>query len=88
MFNIASGAETSLLELAHLLLEAMGSSLPVEFGPERGVNKVPRRLADTTHARQRLGFQAEIPLSRGLSELVRWWRRERERPSNVVALSV
>lgn len=86
VFNVASGTETSLLELAHMLLEVMDASLPVQFGPQRSVNKVPRRLADTTFAQQRLGFQAEIPLAQGLAELVQWWRCERERPVDAVAL--
>jgi UDP-glucose 4-epimerase len=76
VFNVASGAETSLLELAHLLIEVMGADLAVEHGPERSVNKVPRRLADTTLARERLGFEAEVGLEEGLRRLVEWWRAE------------
>jgi UDP-glucose 4-epimerase len=76
-FNVASGTETSLLELAEMLLGVMGSDLPVEHGPERGVNKVPRRLADTTLARERLGFEAEVDLEEGLRRLVDWWSSER-----------
>ena len=53
VYNVASGAETSLLELAEALLRVMGSDLPVEHGPERAVNGVVRRLADTSAARAR-----------------------------------
>jgi dTDP-4-amino-4,6-dideoxygalactose transaminase len=42
VFNIASGTETSLNELAATLLAVMGSSLTPEYGPERSVNPVPR----------------------------------------------
>ncbi len=77
VFNVASGTETSLLELAQLLLEVMDSDLPIEHGPERSVNKVPRRLADTTLARERLGFEAEVDLQEGLRRLVDWWISER-----------
>jgi UDP-glucose 4-epimerase len=79
VFNVASGTETSLLELAHLLLDVMNCDASVEFGPERAVNKVPRRLADTSKARQLLGFQAEVDLEQGLRQLVAWWRAERAR---------
>jgi UDP-glucose 4-epimerase len=79
VFNIASGIETSLLELAHLLIEVMGSNVRIEHGPERSVNKVPRRLSDTTLARERLGFDAEVDLEQGLRRLVDWWRAERAR---------
>ena len=40
VFNVASGVETSLLELAQLLIEVMGADLEVEFGPERAAAKV------------------------------------------------
>jgi UDP-glucose 4-epimerase len=77
VFNVASGTETSLLELAQMLIEAMGADVEVEHGPERSVNKVPRRLADTRAARERLGFEAEVDLEEGLRLLVDWWRAER-----------
>ena len=76
VFNVARGEETSLKELATALLTAMDSDLPVEHGPERAVNGVTRRLADTSKAAQKLGFTAEIGLVEGLRELVGWWRTE------------
>jgi UDP-glucose 4-epimerase len=79
VFNVASGEETSLAELARKLLDVMGSRLATQFGPERHVNKVPRRLADTRLARERLGFEAQVGLEDGLAGLVAWWRAERER---------
>jgi UDP-glucose 4-epimerase len=78
VFNVASGSETSLRGLAEQLLEVMDSDLAIEFGPERAVNKVSRRLADTASADERLGFRAEVDLEEGLRRLVEWWRAERE----------
>lgn len=78
VYNIASGNETSLLELAKCLLSVMGSSLSVEHGADRAVNGVTRRLADTTAARQDLGFAAQVGLTEGLTALVDWWRPLRE----------
>jgi UDP-glucose 4-epimerase len=77
VFNVASGTETSLLELAQMLLRVMGSELPVEHGPARAVNGVTRRLADSSLAREQLGFEAEVDLEEGLTRLVDWWRGER-----------
>jgi UDP-glucose 4-epimerase len=76
VFNVASGVETSLSELAELLLKVMGSDLSVTYGPERSVNKVPRRLAGTRLARDQIGFAAEVGLEEGLQRLVDWWRVE------------
>ena len=78
IYNIASGAETSLLGLAEALLRAMDSDLSVEHGPDRAVNGVTRRLADTAAARRDLGFTAQIGLEDGLRDLVTWWRPQRE----------
>jgi UDP-glucose 4-epimerase len=74
VFNIGSGTETSLLELAQRLQRAMGSNLTLEFGPARDVNNVPRRLADTSAAASWLGWKAEVSLDDGLCRLVEWWR--------------
>ena len=76
-YNVASGVETSLLELAQMLLAVMGSDLSVEHGPARAVNGVTRRLADTSLAREQLGFEAEVDLEEGLARLVEWWKGER-----------
>jgi UDP-glucose 4-epimerase len=77
VFNIASGTETSLNELAYGLLRVMNSPLTPEYGPERVVNNVRRRLADVSRARDMLGFEARVTLDEGLRRLVEWWREER-----------
>ncbi|GAA0450142.1 NAD-dependent epimerase [Paractinoplanes deccanensis] len=74
VFNIASGTETSLRDLAAALSEVMKSDLEPEFGPARAVNGVTRRLADTSAAADKLGFRAELSLHEGLQGLVDWWR--------------
>jgi UDP-glucose 4-epimerase len=77
VFNVASGVETSLKELAALLSSVMGSDLAPQHGPERKVNAVPRRLADVTKARDMLGFETFIPIETGLRDLVDWWREQK-----------
>ena len=72
VFNIASGTETSLNDLAAALLRVMGSTAAVEYGPERKVNPVPRRLADISKAKRLLGFEASISIEEGLRNLVAW----------------
>ncbi len=77
VFNVATGVETSLNELADTLLRVMSSSLRPEYAPPRTVNAVGRRLASIDAARDRLGFRAAIPLEQGLRSLVGWWREQR-----------
>jgi UDP-glucose 4-epimerase len=78
VFNVASGTETSLRDLASALLRVMDSKLAPEFGPERSVNPVSRRLASTEKAERMLGFKAQIGLHEGLHNLVRWWQACRD----------
>jgi UDP-glucose 4-epimerase len=77
VFNVASGSETSLNDLAAALSRVMGKHAAPEYGPARSVNPVPRRLASTEKAERRLGFRAQVPLDEGLRRMVEWWRSER-----------
>lgn len=77
VFNVASGVESSLNDLAYSLAKVMGSDLQPEYGPERKVNPVQRRLADTSKAKKLLGFEAEVSLEEGLRRLVSWWREQK-----------
>jgi UDP-glucose 4-epimerase len=77
VLNIGSGTETSLMELAHELLQIMGSDLPVAGAEARKVNRVRRRLADTRRAQSLIGFEAQVSLTAGLCTFVDWWQRER-----------
>jgi UDP-glucose 4-epimerase len=76
VLNVGSGTETSLTELALMLIKVMGADLKPEYGPERKVSPVRRRLADTSKAKRLLGFEAQIGLEEGLRELVAWWKAE------------
>ncbi len=78
VYNVASGTETTLLGLAEALLQVMGSDLSVEHGPDRAVNGVVRRLADTSAASDDLGFEARVGLHDGLRQLVDWWQPQRD----------
>ena len=80
VFNVASGLETSLLDLATTLCKVMGVNVSPEFREERKVNPVSRRLAGTANAADRIGFRAEVSLEEGLTRLVNWWRKQGSTP--------
>lgn len=86
VFNVASGVETSLNSLADSLLRVMGSHLRPEYGPARKVNPVPRRLADVSEARQKIGFQSQVTLEEGLKRLVSWWQSNHVSASSSVEM--
>ena len=78
-FNVASGVETSLLELAEMLLNVMDSDLSVEFGPEpigqqgRGVRQTRGHCTRTRAARLRGGDRTRT----GADAAGRLWKAER-----------
>jgi nucleoside-diphosphate-sugar epimerase len=77
VFNVGTGVETSLNDLARLLLKVMDSSLRPQHADARKVNRVSRRLASVSAAAQAFGFRASVSLEEGLRDLVSWWRQER-----------
>jgi UDP-glucose 4-epimerase len=78
VYNVGSGTETTLNELAALLLDVMGSSIRPQHTAARKVNPVPRRLASVAAAERDLGFRAQIQLADGLRGLVAWWRQQQQ----------
>lgn len=85
VFNIASGTETSLNDLAYSLAKVMGSDLEPEYGPERKVNPVQRRIADVSKAKALINFETTVSLEEGLERLVSWWssQKQEKQTSNV-----
>jgi UDP-glucose 4-epimerase len=85
VFNVASGTETSLNDLALSLARVMGSDLKPEYGPERKVNPVQRRIADVSKAKELIDFTTAVSLEAGLEKLVSWWlsQKQEQETSNV-----
>ena len=73
VYNVGTGTEVSLKEVAGLLARVMRGTSGIVHEPPRSVNPVPRRMADTWLAREELGFQAAVSFEDGLRELVSWW---------------
>lgn len=72
VFNVGTGKETSLNELARLLLKLTQSSREPEYRAARSVNQIERRFADPKKALEILGFQAKVNLAEGLRRLMEW----------------
>ena len=77
VFNVGSGTETSLNQLAAALLKVMNADLTPEKRAARKVNPVSRRLASCERAKEALGFRSQVSLEEGLARLVTWWKARR-----------
>lgn len=64
VLNVATGQGTSISELAHIIA---GPNYPIDHLPARA-GDIPESIASVTAARDNLGFEALVPLARGLAE--------------------
>jgi len=75
VFNIASGRETTILELASKMQGIAGVSSNLRFEPPRK-GDIGRSIADITRAQRELGFRPKMSLDDGLSATMRWFARK------------
>ncbi|MFC5751555.1 NAD-dependent epimerase/dehydratase family protein [Actinomadura rugatobispora] len=73
--NIGSPYETSMLDLARLIIELTGSRSAIRF-VERPVDDPCVRRPDTSLARAVLGWAPEVPVEEGLRATIGWFERE------------
>jgi nucleoside-diphosphate-sugar epimerase len=73
-FNLASGRETRIGDLARAVNEAVGNSAGVRMLERRRWDTKPRLVAAIDQAREILGWEPEVGLEQGLSETVHWFR--------------
>lgn len=72
VYNIASGTETTILELAELINELTGNSAGIAYLPPRPWDHSGKRFGSTEKALRELGFRAGIELKEGLERTVSW----------------
>ena len=72
VYNLASGKETKILDLALLVNQLTDNSCPVEFGQRRSWDNSGKRFGSTLKAKQGLGFDARIGLNEGLIQTIDW----------------
>jgi UDP-glucose 4-epimerase len=78
VYNLASGVETSIRELAELVNELTGNSAPIALQPARSWDRSGKRYGDPSKARSELGFCAKVALRDGLVRTIDWTRRHRD----------
>ena len=71
ILNIGSGAETSISELVHEVLEVTGGNPEVVTNP-RSEGGLSRLCADITLAHEKLGYEPMTPLADGLKRTLEY----------------
>ncbi len=75
--NLGSGEEISIKDLVTKIVEFTGFEGQLVWDTSRP-NGQPRRGLDTSRAKERFGFQAQVKLEGGLKRTVEWYRKARE----------
>jgi UDP-glucose 4-epimerase len=70
--NVCSGVETTMRDLAELLLRLTGSSAGMEFKHQPKGGLPARRVGDPRRAKELLGFEAQTSLEDGVRKLIEW----------------
>ena len=76
-YNVGTGTRTSLRELAELLVEITGCSLPINFAQRSQATLVRNRIGSPVRATKEISYTAEIDLRDGLERLIEWRRNHK-----------
>ena len=77
-YNIASGVETTIKELAETINSLADNSMPMNIQPARDWDNSGRRFGSTEKSQREIGFVAEVSIDEGLRRTVEWTKRNIE----------
>lgn len=73
-YNLASGVETSIRELAERVNALTGNATPIAMAPARDWDRSGQRFGDPSKAKAKLEFVASVPHEEGLTRTIAWTR--------------
>ena len=79
IYNLASGVETTIRELAERINSLTGNATPIALTPARDWDRSGQRFGDPSKAAEKLGFRARIAHGDGLEKTVAWTRENSQR---------
>lgn len=75
--NVGAGWEISMKDLSQVIAQAVGYEGEIVWDSSKPGGQ-PRRTLDVTRARDRFGFEAQMPFDEGIRRTVEWWEANRE----------
>lgn len=78
IYNLGSGAEISIRELAERINAATGNATPIALTPARDWDRSGQRFAAVDKAREKLDFVAQVGHEDGIRRTVAWTKAHRE----------
>ena len=72
-FNLASGVETRIIDLANMTNKATGNKAGIQFAQRRKWDTKSRLLASVDRARELIGYNPSTPFEEGLQHTIQWF---------------
>ncbi|AFM10979.1 NAD-dependent epimerase/dehydratase family protein [Turneriella parva] len=85
VYNLGSGRETKIRDLANLINELTDNPTPVTLLPPRDWDRSGRRFASTEKADRLLGFSAQTEIREGIQKTIDWTVQNRSRIESSIA---
>lgn len=77
IYNLASGVETSIRELAETINAITGNPTACDLKPARDWDRSGKRFGSTEKSLREIGFKAEVDLRSGLEKTIAWTNANR-----------
>jgi len=74
-YNIATGKETTIIELAKTIIRLTNSSSTIEFKPRRDWDHTLTRCGNIDLIKEDLGYHPSVELESGLIETIQWIKK-------------
>ena len=78
-FNLASGEETKIIDLANMINETVGNKAGIKFVAKRKWDTKDRLLASIDKANKLIGYQPSVKFKEGLLNTVNWFKENWDR---------
>ncbi len=72
VYNLASGKETTILDLATTINEITNNPVGITHNPGRSWDHSGRRFGSTEKSKREIGFEAQVSLHEGLVQTIKW----------------
>ena len=73
-FNLASGEETRIVDLANMINETTGNKAGITFSKRRKWDTKSRLLASVERARNLVGYDPKVDFNEGLQRTIEWFK--------------
>ena len=76
-YNLASGSETNIGDLAKIINNYTGNKTPVDLKPARDWDSSGKRFGSTKKSKEKLNFEAIIDIKKGIQMTIDWTKNNK-----------